>query len=63
MTPVEYINNVKLEKSLRLLMHNLKIIDIANRLGYCSQSAFENAFKKKYGTSPGTWRKKNNFRV
>ena len=62
MTLIGYINNIKLEKSLKLLTHDLKIIDIANTLGYCSQSAFENAFKKKYGTTPGNWRKRNSIR-
>lgn len=56
-TLIGYINNIKLEKSIKLLANNLKIIDIANILGYCSQSAFENAFKKRYGISPGNWRK------
>lgn len=46
-----YLSSIELEKT------NLKMIDLAFKLGYSSQEAFTRAFKHTFGISPNTYRK------
>lgn len=59
-TPREYISNFRLEKSIDLLINTtFSIGKIAEECGYENLYYFSNAFKKKYGLSPGNFRKNN----
>ena len=52
-TPLEYINNQRIEKAKHLLMDgNAVIQDIAARIGFRSSYYFSRYFKKKTGLSP-----------
>jgi AraC-like DNA-binding protein len=35
------------------------LAQIADSVGYESEAAFSRAFKKAFGTAPGTWRRQN----
>ncbi|WP_315108886.1 helix-turn-helix domain-containing protein [Clostridium intestinale] len=57
MTLGRYIQNCKLKESENLLKYsNKSISEISNLLCFSSQSHFQNAFKKKLGITPQTYR-------
>jgi YesN/AraC family two-component response regulator len=57
MLPKLYIDRLKIQKAAELLMSNrLKVIDIAERLGYVDQYHFSRRFKKLTGLSPRRYR-------
>lgn len=57
MTLGRYIQNCKLEESKNLLKYsNKSISEISSLLCFSSQSHFQNAFKKKSGITPQTYR-------
>ena len=59
MTPTEYLTKAKIVQSTNYLMDKtLLISDIAQRLGFCTQSGFIKAFKNYFEISPNAWRKK-----
>ncbi|MGY5353720.1 helix-turn-helix transcriptional regulator [Wenyingzhuangia sp. IMCC45467] len=48
-----YINDLKMEKSKKLLIQNkLSIGEVSEKIGYKNPQHFSTAFKKKYGVSP-----------
>lgn len=52
-----FLNEVRIEKSKSLLRNNdLKMVDIALRVGFESQSYFTKVFKKLTGVSPLQYR-------
>ena len=54
---VEYITELKMEKARLLLQDkNLKIVQIAEKLGYNSQSYFNKCFKSHFGITPKQFR-------
>lgn len=54
---VEYITELKMEKAKLFLQDkNLKIVQIAERLGYNSQSYFNKCFKSYFGITPKQFR-------
>ncbi|MBP3039808.1 response regulator transcription factor [Bacillaceae bacterium Marseille-Q3522] len=54
----EYLNRVRIEKSLAFLQDDtLKISEISGMIGYSDQSYFCKVFKKMMGMSPSTYRK------
>jgi two-component system, response regulator YesN len=56
-----FLNNIRIEQSKALLKNNeLKIVDIASRVGFDSQSYFTKVFKKHLGMSPLQYRDKYN---
>ena len=58
-TPQNYIRTQRLEYGRRLLLDgSRKIGEIAKSAGYRNQGAFTDAFKRAYGTTPRTYRKK-----
>jgi len=59
MTPVEYINDLKLNYALNLLSHtDYDILHISLESGFENLSHFNHEFKKKYGIAPSKLRKK-----
>jgi AraC-like DNA-binding protein len=57
-TPMEYIRSRRLHKAVALLRDSyLPIGEIAQRVGYSSQSAFAAAVLREFGVSPGKLRR------
>ena len=56
-TPVQYINNLRLEHACELLLHsNLPVSEIADHCGFSDSFYFSRCFKKKYMMSPKKYR-------
>ncbi|WP_200761166.1 AraC family transcriptional regulator [Poriferisphaera corsica] len=59
-TPSQYLNNLRLEKAARLLVHsNQPILDIAYTVGFNNLNYFYKLFSDKYLLTPMKYRKKN----
>jgi len=59
MSPSDFINKKRLERSCLLLEHsNYPVTNIAGRIGFSSTSYFCSLFKKEYQCSPREFRKK-----
>lgn len=59
-TVVNYFIKQKISYASYLLINtNLKIVDIANTVGYDASTNFISQFEKAFKTSPSEWRKKN----
>lgn len=57
MTVFDYLNDLRMNKAARLLSENsLTISEIANELGFSSQSHFCTAFRKRHGLTPKEFR-------
>ena len=55
----EYLENVRLEKGRALIENTDKSLkEISKSLGYKYRNSFSLAFKKKFGITPRSWRKK-----
>lgn len=60
MTPIEYVNNVRLSKAADMLSSTeKKIIDIAEETGFNNISYFIRTFKKNFGCPPQQYRLSN----
>lgn len=58
MTPLQYVIFVRLQKASRLLIETqAPLITVAENIGYQSEAAFSQAFKKQYGMRPGEYRR------
>lgn len=56
--PLEYLTRWRMYKASRLLRDpDRKILQVANSVGYDSDAAFNRAFKRVHGVSPGTYRR------
>lgn len=59
-TFLNYVLNLRMELATELLRTtDLSQQDIAVRIGYANSGVFLRVFKKKYGITPGTYRKQN----
>lgn len=58
-TPMDYMTRWRMLKAQELLKTPdfSSLSDIAERVGYKSESAFSHAFKREFGQSPGTFRR------
>jgi AraC-like DNA-binding protein len=57
-TPMRYLANWRMQLAKQMMrdgMHNIQ--DVATRVGYESEAAFNRAFKRATGSPPATWRK------
>ncbi|KEZ76145.1 AraC family transcriptional regulator [Salinisphaera hydrothermalis C41B8] len=55
--PMHYLARLRMQKAARLLQRRTcNISRIAEEVGYDSPAAFQRAFKRYYGISPGAWR-------
>jgi AraC-like DNA-binding protein len=58
-TPIEYVTEWRMQKSLGLLMRGeKKMTDIAQQVGYETDAAFNRAFKRTVGATPGQYRER-----
>lgn len=58
MTPQQYVIFVRLQKANRLLVEtSAPLITVAESIGYQSEAAFSQSFKKQYGMRPGEFRR------
>lgn len=56
--PAAYLAHVRLTAATDLLRDGfLSVTQVAQSVGYTSEAAFSRAFKARYGTAPGQWRR------
>ena len=56
---IAYLNDFRLEIAAQMLLAaDTNIMDIASACGFDNLSYFNRSFKKKYGVTPGRFRKK-----
>lgn len=59
--PLEYLTRCRMQRAAQLLRESdMKIVEIAERIGYESEGAFNKAFKRQLGTTPGKFRRNGN---
>ena len=56
-TPHQYIINIRLRESARLLQGNDSILKISSKVGYIDTKTFSRAFHNHFGVSPSSYRK------
>jgi AraC-like DNA-binding protein len=57
--PLAYLSNLRLNLAARLLKEDgLSVGEVSQRVGYESETAFSSAFKRRFGTAPGKYRKR-----
>jgi AraC-like DNA-binding protein len=58
--PMQYLTRWRLALGARALKEGSEpVIDVAQRVGYESEAAFNRAFKREFGVPPATWRRQN----
>lgn len=58
----DYLQKIRMEKAGELLRkHNLKVYEVAERVGYQNVKYFNKVFKKEFGVSPDEYRRSNNI--
>jgi AraC-like DNA-binding protein len=61
MSITDFMHNIRIEEAKRLLKNtDLSYLEISNHLNFCSQSYFNNLFKKKEGMTPKEYRENLN---
>ncbi len=55
--PKDLIENMRLQYSLHLLLFEMKIIEIAEKVGYANSRSFRTAFKRRLNIAPSEFRK------
>jgi len=57
-SPMDYITGWRMELAKELLVNGrLSLVDVAERVGYMSESAFNRAFKRHFNQNPGAMRR------
>lgn len=57
-SPVKYLTDYKLERAAALMEHDgITLFELAVSVGFCDESHFSKAFSKKFGCTPGCYRK------
>ena len=57
--PLEYVSRWRMTKAAELLREtDLSVLDVAERAGYHSEAAFSRAFRRREGTAPARYRRK-----
>jgi AraC-like DNA-binding protein len=58
--PMRYLAGWRIQLAKHLILQaNLPIAEVADRVGYESEAAFNRAFKRHVGVPPATWRRKS----
>ena len=56
--PMRYLANWRMQLAKQMMREGARNIqEVATRVGYESEAAFNRAFKRATGSPPGTWRK------
>jgi DNA-binding response OmpR family regulator len=64
LTPVDFINHIRLKKSLDMLENTaMKISEIGYAVGYSDPKYFSRLFKKQFGKSPSEYQRMNNHTI
>ena len=59
MTPIEYVNFVRVKKACELIdKTDISMEEVAEKVGFITQSTFNRNFRKIIGTSPYQWKKR-----
>ena len=59
MTPIEYVNFVRIKKACELIdKTDISMEDIAEKVGFITPSTFNRNFRRIIGTSPYQWKKR-----
>ncbi|WP_236284303.1 response regulator [Paenibacillus allorhizoplanae] len=53
---IQYVTNLRIEESKRLLKQGYKIIDLSEKIGYMNSEHFSRVFKKVTGVSPKVYK-------
>ncbi len=62
-SPIRYLTDWRMHLAQDLLAStDLTIVGVAHRVGYDAEEAFSRAFKRAYGSAPGTWRANHSAR-
>ena len=57
-TPMEYLNDIRIQKAKQLLLTTaIPATDVGSAVGISTQSAFYRLFSEKYGITPGKYRR------
>ena len=56
--PIQYLGRWRMQVAAGLIESGVSIGAVAERVGYGSEAAFQRAFKKHVGSSPGEWRRR-----
>lgn len=56
--PIQYLGRWRMQVAAGLIESGVSLGAVAERVGYGSEAAFQRAFKKHAGISPGEWRRK-----
>jgi AraC-like DNA-binding protein len=56
-TPMRYLANWRMQLAKQLMREGTRIQEVATRVGYESEAAFNRAFKRTTGCPPAAWRK------
>ncbi len=59
MTFTEYLSTIRLQHAMKFMRKGMTITEISEETGFSSTNAFILTFKKKYGTTPGQFKKKH----
>lgn len=59
--PLSYINRWRMQIASKLLNDGMSIAQVAEHVGYSSESAFQKAFKRYVGCTAGEWRGKKQY--
>ena len=59
-TPLEHLNNMRVEKATELLLAGTSVTDTAMEVGIPNVGHFIRLFKKRYGITPYQWQKRQN---
>lgn len=60
LSPIQYINELRLEKAYELLKNGHSVIDASTQCGFNNQGYFIRQFKKKYNLNPSMVKEKRN---
>ncbi|MDD9265482.1 helix-turn-helix domain-containing protein [Paenibacillus sp. GCM10023248] len=55
---IQYVTNLRIEESKRLLKKGYKIVDLSEKIGYVNAEHFSRVFKKVTGVSPKVYRER-----
>jgi AraC family transcriptional regulator, alkane utilization regulator len=55
--PIRYLANWRMQLAKQMLREGAHVEEVATRVGYESEAAFNRAFKRATGSPPAAWRR------